>query len=97
MCVYRTLGSEHIDQLLGHNVTIKAGLSRGAKCDLAFTCCKEGVIRAHCNVLTCFDLRASLADDDLTGLNSLTISSLYAEVLWIGITQVFGGTRGCFG
>jgi hypothetical protein len=49
---------------------------------------KEGVVGSHANVLSRVDFGATLTNDDLTGGDGLTISTLHAETLGLRIATI---------
>jgi len=60
------------------------------KLDLAFHESKEGVIVPNSTVDAWVELRASLANDDRSGLDEFTGKALYAQSLGIRISTVLG-------
>ena len=53
---------------------------------------EQGVIAADTDIDTGMDVSASLANQDVAGQNKLTVSTLNAQALSLGITTVLGRT-----
>jgi hypothetical protein len=52
---------------------------------------KQGIITAASNIYTGMNLGSALLEKDVAGLNELTVCSLGAETLGLGISAVLGG------
>ena len=52
---------------------------------------EQGIVSADTNVHTGMDVGAALADQDVAGLDKLTISALGTQALGLGVTAVLGG------
>ena len=78
--------------LLSVNGALTAILALTLELDGTVNQSKQGVILADTNVDTGMDVGASLANQDVAGQNELTISTLHAQALGLGITAVLGGT-----
>src|SRR5579864_4693426 len=62
----------------------------GAELHLTLGQSEQRVVAAPTHVVAGMEMRAALADDDLTGLDRLTAERLHAEALGIGVTAVAG-------
>ena len=64
--------------------------------NLAVNFSKQGVIRSDTDVLAGMDVSTSLANENVAGKNKLTVSTLYAKTLGLGITAVLGRADSLF-
>ena len=78
--------------LLGVHRALPAVLALTLETDGAVYQSEQGVILANANVDTGMDVGASLANQDVTGQNKLTVCTLHAQALSLGITAVLGRT-----
>mgnify|MGYP003501519301 CR=1 FL=1 len=78
--------------LLSVNGALTAILALALELDGTVNQSKQGVITADTDIDTGVDVSASLANQDVAGQNELTISTLHAQALGLGITAVLGGT-----
>ena len=81
-CCFRS----RIDRNLG------AVLSPSFESDNAVYLCKQSVISADAHVGSRMNMSAALSVKDVAGKNKLTVRSLCAEALGLGITAVLRGT-----
>ena len=78
--------------LLSVNGALTAILALALELDGTVNQSEQGVILADTNVDTGMDVGASLANQNVAGQNELTVSTLDAQALSLGITAVLGGT-----
>ena len=78
--------------LLSVNGALTAILALALELDGTVNQSEQGVILADTNVDTGMDVGASLANQDVAGQNELTVSTLHAQALGLGVTAVLGGT-----
>lgn len=83
-----------MDHRADSTATVKIALTLCRKLYETCNFCKEGVVAANANVLSSYNLRAALADDDFTDRDCGTVGAFYAEVLRIRIVQVFSCSGG---
>ena len=57
---------------------------------------EEGVVGADTDVLAGMNRGASLSDDDVAGLDRLTVGLLHAETLSFAVTSVLSGADALF-
>ena len=78
--------------LLSVNGALTAILTLALELDGTVDQSEQGVILADADIDTGMDVGASLADQDVAGQNELTVSTLDAQALGLGVTAVLGGT-----
>ena len=78
--------------LLSVNGALTAILALALELDGTVNQSKQGVVLADANVDTGMDVGASLANQNVASQNELTVSTLDAQALSLGITAVLGGT-----
>ena len=78
--------------LLSVNGALPTVLAHALKLDGAVNQGEQGIILADTNVGAGMDVGASLANQDVASQNELTVSTLAAQTLGLGITAVLGGT-----
>ena len=78
--------------LLSVNGALTAILTLALELDGTVNQSKQGVILADTNVDTGMDVGASLANQDIASQNELTVCTLDAQALSLGVTAVLGGT-----
>ena len=78
--------------LLSVNGALTAILALALELDSTVNQSEQGVILADTNVDTGMDVGASLANQDVASQNELTVSTLNAQTLRLGITTVLGRT-----
>ena len=78
--------------LLSVNGALTAILALALELDGTVNQSEQGVILADTNVDTGMDVGASLANQNVAGQNELTVCTLDAQALSLGITAVLGGT-----
>ena len=76
--------------LLSVNGALTAILALALKTDGAVHQSEQGVIAADTHIDTGMDVGASLANQDITGQNELTVGTLHAQALSLGNTAVLG-------
>ena len=54
---------------------------------------EQGVVTAAADAAARVEVRAALADDDLTGVDDLAAEALHAQPLRVGVAAVLGGRR----
>ena len=69
-----------MDDLLSHDVAVKASLSLCSELNDAILERKEGIVLSNADILAGHDLSAALADDYIAGEGFLTVIHLYSEV-----------------
>ena len=74
------------------NGALSAILALALELDGTVNQSEQGVIAADADIDAGMDVGASLANQDVAGQNELTISTLHAQALGLGITAVLGGT-----
>ena len=67
-------------------------LAHALELDGAVNQSKQGVIAADADVNAGMDVGASLANQDVAGQDELTVCTLHAQALGLGITTVLGRT-----
>ena len=77
--------------LLSVNGALTAILAQTLELDGTVNQSEQGVILADTNVGAGMDVGASLANQNVASLNELTVSTLAAQTLGLGITAVLGG------
>ena len=80
------------DLLLSVNGALTAILAHTLKTDGTVHQSKQGVVATDANIDTGMNVSASLANQDVASQNKLTVSTLYAQTLSLGITTVLGRT-----
>ena len=84
-------------QLLGGvDRDLLAVLAQALETDNTVSLGKEGIVGADAHVLARVNVRAALAHQDVAGQNKLTVSTLGAQALGLGITAVLGGAHTFF-
>ena len=78
--------------LLSVNRALPAILTHTLKTDSAVDQSEQGVILADTDVGTGMDVGSSLANQNVAGQNELTVGTLDAQPLGLGVTTVLGGT-----
>ena len=78
------------------NRALLAILTQTFETDLAVYQCEQGIIAADPNVLAGMDVSASLANQNIACQNELTICTLYAQSLGLGVTAVTSGAAALF-
>ena len=78
--------------LLSVNGALTAILALALELDGTVNQSEQGVILADTNVGAGMDVGASLANQDVASQDELTVSTLAAQSLGLGITAVLGGT-----
>jgi len=78
------------------NRDLLAGTVEALESDDAFYESVEGIVAAEADVFTSVELGATLADQDLSGLDHLAAEALHAQHFWITIATVFRTTTGFF-
>ena len=78
--------------LLSVNGALTAILALALELDSTVNQSEQGVILADTNVDTGMDVGASLANQNVAGQNELTVCTLDAQALSLGVTAVLGGT-----
>ena len=78
--------------LLSVNGALTAILALALELDGTVNQSKQGVILADANIDTGMDVGASLTNQDVAGQNELTVCTLHAQALSLGVTAVLGGT-----
>ena len=78
--------------LLSVNGALTAILALALELDGTVNQSKQGVILADTNVDTGMHVGASLANQDVASQNELTVCTLHAQALSLGITTVLGRT-----
>ena len=83
-----------IRALLLHSVdgALAAILALALELDGTVNQSKQGVVTADAHIDTGMDVGASLANQDVAGQNELTVGTLHAQALGLGITAVLSGT-----
>ena len=74
------------------NGALSAILALALELDGTVNQSEPGVIAADADINAWMDRGASLANQDVAGQNELTIRTLHAQTLGLGITAVLGGT-----
>ena len=84
-------------QLLGRvDRDLLAVLAQALETDNTVSLGKEGIVGADAHVLAGVNVRAALTHQDVAGQNKLTVSTLGAQALGLGITAVLGGAHTFF-
>ena len=84
-------------QLLGGvDRDLLAVLAQTLETDNTVSLGKEGIVGADAHVLAGVNVRAALTHQDVAGQNELTVSTLGAQALGLGITAVLGGAHTFF-
>lgn len=79
-------------QLLGGvDRDLLAILAQALETDNTVSLGKEGIVGADAHVLAGVNVRAALTHQDVAGLDELTVGTLGAKALGLGITAVLGG------
>mgnify|MGYP005605567777 CR=1 FL=1 len=78
--------------LLSVNGALTAILALALELDGTVNQSEQGVIAADADIDAGMDVGASLANQDVAGQNELTVSTLHAQALSLGITTVLGRT-----
>ena len=78
--------------LLSVNGALTAILALALELDGTVNQSEQGVVAADADIDTGMDVSASLANQNVTSQNELTVSTLHAQTLSLGITAVLGGT-----
>ena len=78
--------------LLGVHGALPAILAQTLKLDGAVNLGEQGVVLTDAHIDTGMDVGASLANQNVAGQNELTVGTLHAQTLGLGITAVLGGT-----
>ena len=82
----------HNKLLLSVNGALTAILALALELDSTVNQSEQGVILADTYIDTGMDVGASLANQNVAGQNELTVCTLNAQALSLGITAVLGGT-----
>jgi hypothetical protein len=82
--------------LLSVNGALTAILALALELDGTVNQSEQGVILADTNVDTGMDVGASLANQNVASQNKLTVCTLDAQALCLGVTAVLGGTAALF-
>ena len=82
----------YTELLLSVNGALPAILTHTLELDSTVDQSEQGVVLADTNIGAGMDVGASLANQNVAGQNELTISTLAAQSLGLGITAVLGGT-----
>ena len=78
--------------LLSVNGALTAILALALELDGTVDQSKQSVITADTDIDTGMDMSASLANQDVAGQDELTVGTLHAQALSLGITTVLGRT-----
>ena len=71
-------------------------LAHTLELDVTVDLSEQGVVLANADVVARMDMSASLTNQNIAGQNELTISTLRAQTLGLGITAVLGGAAAFF-
>ena len=82
--------------LLRVNGNLLAVLTQALETNNALNLGEQGVVLAAADVQARMDLRAALTDKDVARRNGLTVRTLDAQALGLGITAVLGRTYALF-
>ena len=86
------VGGVFMIQLLGGvDRDLLAILAQALETDNTVSLGKEGIVGADAHVLAGVNVRAALTHQDVAGLDELTVGTLGAKALGLGITAVLGG------
>lgn len=86
------VGGVFMIQLLGGvDRDLLAVLAQALETDNTVSLGKEGIVGADAHVLAGVNVRAALTHQDVAGLDELTVGTLGAKALGLGITAVLGG------
>ena len=77
--------------LLSVNGALTAILALALELDGTVNQSEQGVIAADADIDAGMDVGASLANQDVAGQNELTVGTLHAQSLGLGVTAVLGG------
>ena len=77
--------------LLSVDGALTAVLALALELDGTVNQSKQGVVAADADVDAGMDVGASLANQDVAGQNKLTVGTLHAQALGLGVTAVLGG------
>ena len=80
----------------GVNADLLAVAAHALETNLAVDKCKQRVVGASAYVLARMNVGTALLNKDVTSQNVLTVSTLYAKSLGLGVTAVLGGTHTFF-
>ena len=84
-------------QLLGGvDRDLLAVLAQALETDNTVSLGKEGIVGADAHVLAGVNVRAALTHQNVAGQNELTVSTLGAKALGLGVTAVLGGAHTFF-
>ena len=67
-------------------------LTLAFKLDMTVDLCKQGVVAANTDIVAGMDVRASLANQNIAREDKLTVRTLHAQSLGLGITTVLSRT-----
>ncbi len=87
---------QHMHHLFRDHRVVEVGFARRVEFDCAGDEREERVILAHANIFARQNIRASLANNDRTGLSFVALRDLDAEVFWTRVATVFSCSRGFF-
>ena len=91
------VGGVFMIQLLGGvDRDLLAILAQALETDNTVSLGKEGIVGADAHVLAGVNVRAALTHQDVAGQNKLTVSTLGAQALGLGITAILGGAHTFF-
>ena len=79
--------------LLGVNADALTILAPTLETNDAVRLSEQGVVRADAHVGTGMDVGTTLTDQDVAGQNELTVGTLNAQALGLGVTAVLGGAN----
>ena len=78
--------------LYGIDADLFYGRAQALKFNLAAYGCKQCIITAAANVFTSMDMGTSLANQNVSCQNKLTVTTFYTQSFGLGITAVLCGT-----
>ena len=85
------------NRLLGRvNRNLLTILAQTLETDNTVSLGKEGIVGADAHVLAGVNVRAALTHQNVAGQNELTVSTLGAKALGLGVTAVLGGAHTFF-
>ena len=82
--------------LLCVNRNLLTVLAETLKLYLSAYCCENSIIRTDTHTNAGMDMRTSLANQDISSLNELSVGTLHAQSLGLGITAVLCRTNTLF-
>lgn len=90
----RSLSLYNVDYLLHNGCVVEVNFSLRSELNCSWNKSKESMVFTHAYVLAWKNVSSSLADDDRASLSCISFGNFNPKVLWIGVSTVFGCSRG---